>query len=195
VLIAEGLANAAVGWTVDGSPGAAAKGKSNLLHTALAARKLAPDDGGLGRHYPSEFAVCEPPRELASSSRTRLRTVPERSRVHPFAFARLRMAVSERLCWRPIQARAISQTAFEAWGQGLDRLAHARVGVEPPAGISPGRSADLLLEQERGTGLWVQDRPWIRPKALVRLPVEREGRLRFVCPEHWRRVLARASMP
>jgi hypothetical protein len=43
VLIAEGLANAAVGWAVDGSPGAAAMGKSNLLHTALAARKLAPE--------------------------------------------------------------------------------------------------------------------------------------------------------
>jgi hypothetical protein len=49
--------------------------------------------------------------------RTRLRAAPEKSRVHPFAFARLRMAVSERLCWRPIQARAISQTAFEAWGR------------------------------------------------------------------------------
>ena len=43
VLIAEGLANAAVGWAVDGSPGAAAMGKSNLLHTTLAARKLAPE--------------------------------------------------------------------------------------------------------------------------------------------------------
>ena len=56
-------------------------------------------------------------------SRTRLRTVPERSRVHPFA-SRLRMAVSERLCWRPIQALAISQTAFEAWA--LISLALAR---------------------------------------------------------------------
>jgi phage/plasmid primase-like uncharacterized protein len=43
VLIAEGLANAAVGWAVDGSPGAAAMGKSNLLHAALAVRKLAPE--------------------------------------------------------------------------------------------------------------------------------------------------------
>jgi putative DNA primase/helicase len=43
VLIAEGLVNAAVGWAVDGSPGAAAMGKSNLLHTALAVRKLAPE--------------------------------------------------------------------------------------------------------------------------------------------------------
>jgi hypothetical protein len=29
----------------------------------------------------------------------------------------LRMAVSKRLCWRLIQLRAISQTAFEAWGR------------------------------------------------------------------------------
>jgi len=37
-----------------------------------------------------------------------LRTAPEKSRVRPFAFARLRIAVSLRPCWRPIQARAIS---------------------------------------------------------------------------------------
>jgi hypothetical protein len=35
----------------------------------------------------------------------------------PVRFARLPMAVSERLCWRPIQARAISQTACEARGR------------------------------------------------------------------------------
>jgi putative DNA primase/helicase len=42
VLIAEGLANTAVGWAVDGSSGAP-MGKSNLLPTALAVRKLAPE--------------------------------------------------------------------------------------------------------------------------------------------------------
>jgi hypothetical protein len=41
VLISEGLANAAVGGAVDGSPAAAAMGNANLLHTALAVRKLA----------------------------------------------------------------------------------------------------------------------------------------------------------
>jgi hypothetical protein len=59
-------------------------------------------------------------------SRTRLHTAPERSRVHPFAFARLRMVMSERLCWRPIQPRAISQTVFEAWGQALISRARTR---------------------------------------------------------------------
>ena len=43
VLIAEGLANAAVGLAVDGSPAAAAMGKSNLLQVALAVRKLEPE--------------------------------------------------------------------------------------------------------------------------------------------------------
>jgi putative DNA primase/helicase len=42
VLIAEGLANAAVGRAVDSSPGAAAMVKTNLLHAALAVRKLCP---------------------------------------------------------------------------------------------------------------------------------------------------------
>jgi hypothetical protein len=35
----------------------------------------------------------------------------------PVRFARLQMAMPEGLCWRPIQARAISQTAFDAWGR------------------------------------------------------------------------------
>ena len=52
-------------------------------------------------------------------SRTPLRTAPERSRVPPVAFVRLRMAVSDRLRRRPIQARAISQTAFEDVAQAL----------------------------------------------------------------------------
>ena len=43
VLIAEGLANAAIGCAVGGLPAAAAMGKSNLLHAALAVRKLAPE--------------------------------------------------------------------------------------------------------------------------------------------------------
>jgi hypothetical protein len=69
----------------------------------------------LGRHYPASRFARTPSR--TKLSRTRLRTAPERSHVHPFAFARLRMAVSERLCWRLIQLRAISQTALEAWGR------------------------------------------------------------------------------
>jgi hypothetical protein len=58
------------------------------------------------------------------------------ARVHPFAFARLRMAVSERLCWRPIQPRAISQTAFEARG-----------GIDQPRALARARGAN------RGTAL------------------------------------------
>ena len=54
-------------------------------------------------------------------SRTGLRTASEGSRVHPFAFAHLRMAVSERLCWRPIQARAISDR-LRGVGQALIEL-------------------------------------------------------------------------
>jgi hypothetical protein len=81
----------------------------------------------------------EPPAQT-TLSRTRLRTAPERSRVHPFAFARLRMAVSERLCRRPIQARAISQTAFPRRAAGLDHLAQARGGREP-RGRGRGRTA------------------------------------------------------
>jgi hypothetical protein len=48
----------------------------------------------------------------ALRARARVRTTPERSKVHPFAFARLRMAVLA-----PDPGRAISQTAFEAWGR------------------------------------------------------------------------------
>jgi hypothetical protein len=73
------------------------------------------DDGGSESVTPASRFARTPSR--TKLSRTRLRTTPERSRVHRFAFARLRMAVSERLRWRPIQARAISQTAFEAWGR------------------------------------------------------------------------------
>ena len=43
VFIAEGVANAAVGAEVDKSPAAAAMGKSNLPHVAMAVRELAPD--------------------------------------------------------------------------------------------------------------------------------------------------------
>jgi hypothetical protein len=64
----------------------------------------------------------------------RLRTAPERSRVHPFACAHLRMAVSERLCWRPIYARAISDR-LRGVGQ-LHRLAHARGGGCEPRGVT-----------------------------------------------------------
>ena len=58
-----------------------------------AARRRRIDDSGLGRRYPGEQVRANPSR--TKLSRTRLRTAPERSRVHPFAFARLRMAVSE----------------------------------------------------------------------------------------------------
>jgi hypothetical protein len=53
--------------------------------------------------YPTSRFARTPSRTKLSG--TRLRTAPERSRVHPFAFARLRMAVSERLCGRPIPGR------------------------------------------------------------------------------------------
>jgi hypothetical protein len=63
-------------------------GRAHYLDAAgrrrRAPRRQHVDDGGLGRRYSGE----------------RLHTAPERSRVHPFAFARLRMAVSERPCWR-----------------------------------------------------------------------------------------------
>ncbi|MCA1604339.1 MAG: hypothetical protein LC775_02400, partial [Acidobacteria bacterium] len=69
-----------------------------------AARRCRVDDGGLGRRYPGEQV---------------------RANLHPCAFARLRMAVSGRLCWRPIQARR---------GAGLDQpRAHARVGARTTA--------------------------------------------------------------
>ena len=79
------------------------------------------DDGGLGA-LPRRAGSREAPART-KLSRTRLRTAPERSRVHPFAFARLRMAVSERLCWRRIQARAISDRLR---GVGHAFLAHAK---------------------------------------------------------------------
>jgi hypothetical protein len=71
------------------------------------------DDGGLGRRYPGEQVRANPlaNQALANPAPHGAREI----RVHPFAFARLQMAVSEGLCSRPIQARAISQTAFEAW--------------------------------------------------------------------------------
>jgi len=51
-----------------------------------------------------------------------LRTAPE-SPGHP--------------CWRPIQARAINQTAFEAWDRlRSPRLAHAREGCEPRGNLA-----------------------------------------------------------
>ena len=82
-------------------------------HLDPARRRI--DDGGLGRRYPGEQVRANPlaNQTFANPAPHRAREVP----VHPFAFARLRMAVSERLCWRPIQARVISQTAFEASGR------------------------------------------------------------------------------
>jgi hypothetical protein len=68
--------------------------------TREAARRRRIDDGALGRRYPGEQVRAN----LANQTfANRLRTAPERSRVYPFAFARLRMAVSERVCWRPIR--------------------------------------------------------------------------------------------
>jgi hypothetical protein len=89
-------------------------------------------DGDL-RRYPRRAGSREPPRE---PNFRRLRTAPERSRVHPFAFARVRMAVSERLGWHPIQPQTISQTAFEAWGRPCSP--RAREGGREPRG---GRAA------------------------------------------------------
>jgi hypothetical protein len=71
----------------------------------------------LGRRLPRRAGSREPPREPnfrkpGSAQR------PRGPGVHPFAFARLRMAVSERLCWRPIQARLISDR-LRGVGQAL----------------------------------------------------------------------------
>ena len=99
---------------LDTPPGRPAQCIDIGAHHLDAARRRIDDDGLGGVTPATRFARTSSQIKL---SRTRLRPAPERSRVHPFAFARLRMAVSERLCWRPIQARAISQTAFEAWGK------------------------------------------------------------------------------
>jgi hypothetical protein len=105
------------------------------------ARRRRVDDGGMEAVTPTSSFARTPAR--TKLSRTRLRTAPERSRVHPFAFAPLGMAVSERLCWRPIQARAISQTAFEAWGRPSISRARARGGSR---GV---RTAERRRESER----------------------------------------------
>jgi hypothetical protein len=68
--------------------------------------------------YPGEQVRANPPREPNFREPVSARR-PRGPGFHPFAFARLRMAVSERLFWRPIQARAISQTAFRGVGQAL----------------------------------------------------------------------------
>ena len=86
------------------------------------------DDGGLGSVTPASRFARTPSR--TKLSRTRLRTAPERSRVHPFAFARLRMAVSERLCGARSRPGR-HQTAFEAWGRPSSPRARAREGREP----------------------------------------------------------------
>ena len=91
--------------------------------TFISRRAAASTMTAIGTRYRGRAGSREPPRNQTFTNP--LRTAPERSRVHPFAFARLRMAVSERLFWRPIQARAISQTAFEAWG-GLESASRAR---------------------------------------------------------------------
>ena len=84
-------------------------------HHLDAARRRHIDDGALGRRYPGEQVRAN------LANQTFANPAPHGAREVPGLPIRLRVLangpVSERLCWRPIQARAISQTAFEAWGR------------------------------------------------------------------------------
>jgi hypothetical protein len=88
------------------------------------------DDGDLGRRYPGEQVRANLANQtFANPAPSR---APERSTRSP---ARARMAVSDRLCWRPIQARAISQTAFDRLARARARGANQRVFLIDRRGV------------------------------------------------------------
>ena len=99
----------------------------------------------LGRRYPGEQVRANPCANQtfanpASAQRSR-------GPGPPVAFARLRMAVSERLCWRPGRYRPPSRR-----GVGLDQpRAHAREGCEPPGSAIEAYNspADILASHRR----------------------------------------------
>jgi hypothetical protein len=69
---------------------------------------------GLGQHDPGEQGRATAAR--TKLSQTRLRTAPERSRVHPVAFARLRMTVSDHLAHaRARGANRVAQSQQILW--------------------------------------------------------------------------------
>jgi hypothetical protein len=114
--------------------------------------------GGLGRRYSaSRFARTSLRTKL---SRTRLRTAPERSRVHPFAFARLRMAVSERAVLAPDRPSSPGATIGALrWSAVLCGICHPLRARQPIQAVLPKHAAQRHMRMLECTGCFLHTEP------------------------------------